>query len=193
MNKRSAEESKQKIIEAAQTVFAEQGYARASMRTIARAAGISVGGLYLYFKNKEELYLTLIQAWMVNLNDSTREALQRTEDPRESLKAFITVSIDYAKRHRAQIILQGRELGFSFGMEVKRRFFTERRQLIAGIVARGIDSGVFRPCDADEVAKVIFSVLRGFIVSMVIEDEALFSAEGCVDLVLSGLTRRDSE
>lgn len=193
MNKRSGEESKQKILEAAQTVFAEQGYVQASMRTIAQAAGISVGGLYLYFKNKEELYLTLIQAWMDNLNGSTREALQKVDDPGESLKAFITISIDYAKRHKEMIILQGREPGFSFGIEVKRRFFTERRHLLAGIIRRGIDCGVFRRCDADEVAKLIFNVLRGFIVSMVIDDEALFSATGCVDLVLNGLIRRDSE
>lgn len=193
MNKRSGEESKQKILEAAQTVFAEQGYAQASMRTIAQAAGISVGGLYLYFKNKEELYLTLIQAWMDNLNGSTREALQKVDDPGESLKAFITISIDYAKRHKEMIILQGREPGFSFGIEVKRRFFKERRQLLSGIITRGIDCGVFRRCDADEVAKLIFNVLRGFIVSMVIDDEALFSAAGCVDLVLNGLIRRDSE
>ncbi|HEX8961286.1 MAG TPA: TetR/AcrR family transcriptional regulator [Geobacteraceae bacterium] len=193
MNKRSGEASKQKILDAAQAVFADQGYARASMRAIAQAAGISVGGLYLYFKNKEELYLTLVQSWMDSLNASTGEALQRIQDPRESLRVFITISIDYAKRHKGMIVLQGREMGVPFGIEAKRRFFRERRRLIAGIVTRGIDSGVFRHCDADEAAKVIFSVLRGFIVSMVIEDDALFSPEVCVDMLLNGLVRRDSE
>ncbi len=193
MNKRSAEESKQKILDAAQAVFADHGYARASMRAIARVAGISVGGLYLHFRNKEDLYLNLIQSWMDGLNESTREALQRIQDPRDSLRAFITLSIDYARKHREMIILQGREVGFSFGSELKKEFFKERRRLIAGIVTRGIDCGVFRRCDADEAAKVIFSVLRGFIASMLIEDEALFSPEGCVDLVLNGLLRRDSE
>ena len=75
MNKRSAEESKIKILGAARSIFAEHGYAEASMRAIARQAGISVGGLYLYFRNKEELYLTFMQDWMKKLNDRTRDAL----------------------------------------------------------------------------------------------------------------------
>jgi AcrR family transcriptional regulator len=193
MNKRSGEESKSKILAAARTVLTEQGYSHASMRTIAQVAGISVGGLYLYFKNKEELYLTLMQEWMDGLNDCTRKALQKIDDPSESLRAFITVSMDYARLHKEMIILQGRELGFSFGMDAKIRFFRERRQHMAEIIRKGIDAGIFRHCDADEVAKVILNVHRGFVVSMVIEEEALFTAEGCVDLVLNGLLRRNSE
>jgi AcrR family transcriptional regulator len=192
MNKRSAENSKRNILSAARTVLAEQGYTHASMRTIAQMAGISVGGLYLYFKNKEDLYLTLMQEWMDGLRDCTSKALQDIDDPRESLEAFITISIDYAKKHKEMIILQGRELGFSFGIEAKRRFFRERRHLVAGIIRKGIDAGIFRQCDADEAAKVIFNAHRGFVVSMVIEEEALFTAEGCVDLVLNGLLRRNS-
>lgn len=191
MNKRSAEVSKQKITEAARQVFADQGYAQASMRTIAREAGISVGGLYLYFRNKEELYLTLMQEWMDNLNGTTREALRKIDDPRESLLAFITIAIDFTRRHREMIILQGRELGFSFGIDLKKQFFWERRQIITGIIRRGIDAGIFRQCDADEAARIIFNVLRGFVISMVIDEEALFSAGGCVDLVLNGLLRRN--
>lgn len=191
MNKRSAEVSKQKITEAARKVFADQGYAQASMRTIAREAGISVGGLYLYFRNKEELYLTLMQEWMDNLNDTTREALRKIDDPRESLRAFVTTAIDFTRRHREMIILQGRELGFSFGIDLKKQFFRERRQIITGIIRRGIDAGIFRQCDADEAARIIFNVLRGFVISMVIDEEALFSAGGCVDLVLNGLLRRN--
>jgi hypothetical protein len=52
--------------------------------------------------------------------------------------------------------------------------------------------GVFRDCDADDAAKVIFSILRGFIVSMVMDEEALFSAEAYAELVLNGLIRRDN-
>ncbi|HEY6874113.1 MAG TPA: TetR/AcrR family transcriptional regulator [Geobacteraceae bacterium] len=192
MNKRSVEKSKRNILSAARTVLAEQGYTHASMRTIAQMAGISVGGLYLYFKNKEDLYLTLMQEWMDGLRDCTSKALQDIDDPRKSLEAFITISIDYAKKHKEMIILQGRELGFSFGIEAKRLFFRERRHLVAGIIRKGIDAGIFRQCDADEAAKVIFNAHRGFVVSMVIEDEALFTAEGCVDLVLNGLLRRNS-
>jgi AcrR family transcriptional regulator len=192
MNKRSAEETKKNILEAAQFVFTEYGYTQASMRTIARAAGTSVGGLYLYFRNKEELYLTLMQDRMKMLNDLTEEALYKVDDPAEAIAAFISISIEFARKNKEMIILQGRELGFSFGLDRKREFLRERRKLIAGIISNGIKTGVFRECDADEAAWIIFNMLRGFVVSMVIDEEVLCKKEAYVELVLHGLLRRNS-
>jgi AcrR family transcriptional regulator len=189
MNRRSAKATKKKILEAAKNVFAEYGYSEASMRFIALAAGISVGGIYLHFKNKEDLYLTFIKDWMNKLNDRTQEAMLKIDNPQEAITAFITISIDFATRHKEVIILQGRELGFSFGIELKRDFFRERRRRIAEIIRRGIEIGVFRTCDADAASKVIFNMLRGFIVSMLIDEEALFAPEECVSLVLHGLIK----
>ncbi len=190
MNKRSAGETKQQILAAARKTFTGQGYTHASMRCIAREAGISVGGVYLHFKNKEDLYRTLQKEWMEQLNRSTIAALRDHHDPAEAIASFIATSIDFARNHREMIDLMGRELGFSYGSEIKRRFFRERRRLIAEIIDRGITAGVFHSCDAEETARIIFSILRGYILSMVIEEEALFSPEGCVDLVLNGLVRR---
>ena len=192
MNKRSGEESKLIILAAARTVFTEQGYAQASMRDIARVAGISVGGLYLYFKNKEELYQSFMLDWMSNLDDRTQEALDKLDEPVEAITAFISISVDFARTHKEMIILQGRERGFSLGIELKRNFFRERRKRIADIVRKGIETGAFRAIDADETAKVIFNILRGFVVSMVIDEDALFSSEDCVNLVLHGLLRRNN-
>ena len=191
MNKRSAEESKRTILAAARTVFAEQGYAGASMRDIARVAGFSVGGLYLYFKNKEDLFQTFMLEWMNNLNNRTHEALTELSDPVQAISAFITISIDFARTNKEMIILQGREWGFSFGIDLKKDFFAERRRILAEIIRNGMGAGVFGSYDADRAAKVIFNILRGFVVSMVIDEDALFSAEDCVNLVLQGLLRRN--
>jgi AcrR family transcriptional regulator len=52
---------RRRIQEAARTVFAERGYAGASIELIARAAQLSVGAIYLYFRSKEDLYTSLIE------------------------------------------------------------------------------------------------------------------------------------
>ncbi len=191
MNKRSAEESKRLILSAARSVFADKGYAQASMRDIARAAGISVGGLYIYFRNKEELYRTFMLDWISSLNNRTHEALARHTDPIAAIRAFISISIDFARTHREMMVLQGREWGFTFGAEMKRDFFKERRRIIEDIIGNGIATGAFAPCDVEQAANVIFSILRGFAVSMVIDEDALFRAEDCVTMVLHGLLRRN--
>lgn len=192
MNKRSAETTKQQILTAARKTFTGQGYAQASMRSIAQEAGISVGCLYLHFKNKEELYQTLQKEWMDQLNRNTLNALRSSHKPAEAIASFITTSIEFARGNREMINLTGREMGFSYDSELKRGFFRERRRLIAELIDQGIAAGTFRPCDSAEAARIIFNIIRGFVLSMVIDEEALFSPEGCVDLVLNGLIRREN-
>jgi AcrR family transcriptional regulator len=54
------DEVKDNILEAAKAVFLKTGYKGATMRTIADQAGITVGNLYRYYKNKEALYEAII-------------------------------------------------------------------------------------------------------------------------------------
>jgi len=191
MNKRSGIESKKRILTAAIKTFSERGYKGTSMRMIARRAHISVGGLYLYFKSKEDLYLTLIKTRLDDLADRTTEALKEVRDPAEAIRTFLKLRLNYAREHRELILALGRDPGFGFGIDVKRKFFRQQRQVIEGILKKGIASGRFRKCNTEEVAKVIFSLVRGFIASLVIEPDALFSPEECCVLILTGLLRRD--
>jgi AcrR family transcriptional regulator len=190
MNKRSGIESKRRILAAAIRVFSEYGYKGASMRMIAKRAEISVGGLYLYYKNKEDLYLTLMKDRLDDLTGQTREAVKDIEDPAEAMRTFLTLRLNYAREHREIILALGRDPGFSFGIEIKKKFFRQQRNVIEEILKKGISSSTFRECNTQEVAKVIFSIVRGFIVSLVIEPDALFSSEECCDLILNGLLKK---
>lgn len=169
----------------------EHGYTGANMRLIAQEAQVSVGCVYLYFKRKDELYLTLMESWMNELDVLTRDALKNIDDPADALAAFITTGIVYAREHKEVVLLQGRDLGFACGLEMKQQFLRRRRGTIEDIVRRGIASGVFRDCDAGEAAKLIFCTMRGFIVTMMSGEEALSSPDVGVELLLNGLLRRD--
>jgi len=54
-------EKRQRIVRAAGEEFAEHGYENAKMNAIAHAAEVSVGSLYKYFENKQDMYLYVIQ------------------------------------------------------------------------------------------------------------------------------------
>ncbi len=193
VNKRSGPESKKRILKAALKVFSERGYKGASMRAIASTAGISVGALYLYFSNKEDLYSTLIKDKLDVLADRTGEILRDAQDPAEALKDFIAMRLEYAKKHREYILVQAREHGFTFGIKMKKDFFRHQREGVEEIIRRGIASGQFRKCNAGEVAKIVICSLRGFILSIVVEPDALFSAEECGNLILKGLLAKGRE
>ena len=163
------------------------------MRMIARAAGISVGGLYLYFDNKEDLYLTLIKGTLSDFTQKVSKALKGTMTSSEALNLFIALYLNNARKHRGLILIQGREHRFSFGIEIKKTFLKRQRGTIEEIIQRGIASGEFRKCNVKEVSKIIFCVLRGFILSLIIEPDALFTPEECSKLILKGLLKNNSE
>ena len=190
MNKRSGINSKKRILTAAIKVFSEYGYKGASMRMIASTARISIGGVYLYFTNKEELYLTLIKERFDDFSAQVKTSISEIEGPVKAISSFIRMYLEYAKTHKELILTQGREHGFAFAIDIKREFFKEQRDIIEGIVARGIQSGVFTECNAKEAAKIIMGTLRGFILSIVVDPDNLFSPEECCRLMLGGLLKR---
>lgn len=191
MNRRSSKESRQNIIKAALKVFSEHGYAGATMRMIAAQADISVGGLYLYFKNKEELCLLLLKDKMDEFSREAHNILYMLDNPVDALRQYMKISIEFARSQQEFIITQSREQGFTFGIEIKREFFKKQRTLIQTIVEKGIDSGIFIKCNAQEATKVIIGIIRGFVLSVVVDPDNLFDSTECSRLILSGLLKRN--
>lgn len=60
---------RRRIQAAARGVFAEKGYAKASIEQIARQASLSVGAIYLYFRSKEDLYVSLLEDTLVQVEE----------------------------------------------------------------------------------------------------------------------------
>src|SRR4030043_1265068 len=67
MLKKPKESTKNRIIEAAKKLFADQGYQKATVVDISRQAGLSEAALYEYFQGKEDLLLTIPDLWVSNL------------------------------------------------------------------------------------------------------------------------------
>lgn len=161
------------------------------MRMIAERAGISVGGLYLYFAGKEELCLTMLKKRFEDLVAQLEEIASNVQDPVDAITQYITTSVEYAKRHREIILVQSREKGFSFGISTKRKFFRKQRRLIEAIIRKGVDSGCFGDCNTKEATKVVMSTLRGFVLSIVIDPENLFQPDECARFMLQGFLKRE--
>ena len=86
---RERERRRQQIIVAAKRVFSEKGYSKSTMEDIAREAELSPGTLYLYFKNKDELYaslsLRILQYLNIRLEDVKKE---KDIEPRQKVAAI---------------------------------------------------------------------------------------------------------
>ena len=77
-----------RIIDAAVEVFARKGFHQSRVTDIANLAEVADGTIYLYFKSKEDLLLSIFEEKMERLIVEAREALAPLDDPRECLRAL---------------------------------------------------------------------------------------------------------
>ncbi len=191
MNKRSGIESRNKIVAAAIDVFSKSGYGEANIRDIAAKAGISIGSVYLYFKNKEELYKGILRDKRREMADMTTSVVEKAQSATEALSAFLKLYLDNALKHREFIILHIRDLGFSFDINEKRLFFLNQRRVLEKIVEKGIASGEFRKCNARDTAKLLIGSLRGIVLSMALNEETVVTPASLREFLLDGLLNRE--
>ncbi len=85
------------IIDAAVIAIAENGYHQAQVSKIAKQAGVADGTIYLYFKNKEDILISLFEEKMGNLLKKLNEMIAGNETAAEKLLMMIE-SISHAFR-----------------------------------------------------------------------------------------------
>jgi TetR/AcrR family fatty acid metabolism transcriptional regulator len=125
---RDKELTRERILEAAEKLFAEKGFHETAMDEIVRASKVSKGGVYFHFPSKEELFFALLD----KLADALQREVQREIARRRGAVAKIQGALEVvlrtltSQRHLAQIILrQGHGLGPSFErkrLEIYSRF-----------------------------------------------------------------------
>ncbi len=94
-------EKRIRIIEAAIKVFAEKGFHQARVTDIATQAGVADGTIYLYFRNKEDLLLTIFEEKMQAINAGLGKVLEGVEDPLDRIRAFARYHFRLVHDHRA--------------------------------------------------------------------------------------------
>ena len=137
----------QAILAAAVKVFAQRGYHQAKISTIAEKAKVATGSVYLYFRNKEEILVTLFERlWTGVLAGASAEASRKERSPEENLMALVDLVFDAFHRnpdlatvfvneqHRLLIRRKGESI----------HAYDEFLDLAMHIIKEGVRSGSFR-------------------------------------------------
>src|SRR5258707_3367636 len=85
---RNGGDKRARILAAAERIFARHGFFAARVSEIAKEAGVADGTIYLYFKSKDDLLISLFENRMRQVNDVLRRAIA-DRAPAEQLRAFI--------------------------------------------------------------------------------------------------------
>src|SRR5437868_4175819 len=184
------------ILRAAIDVFADRGYFNAQVADVARAAGVAAGTVYLYFKSKDDLLVSIFERSMRESLTAGREAVADLSDPRERLRRL-------ARGHLARLG-SDRNLAIVFQVELRQstkfmeRFSSSHLRdylgLIREAIADGQRAGIFRAnIKATTAAKMLFGALDEMATNWILSRRRYSlesEADAVVDLFINGARAR---
>ena len=194
----SPQERRTQILQAARDCFAERGYAVTRVEEIAKAAGLSKGGLYVHFASKEAIFDALHDEEVARAGEALALIRALPLPAREKLGALaagIVARYVSSEQHRRFLLVLG-EVGLSTP-SVQAKVLATHGMFVAAItemVEEGVASGEFRPVDPRHAAlllKVLSDGIEGAIALGYEMDTAAFLQEA-VDILLHGLASRAS-
>jgi AcrR family transcriptional regulator len=187
------------ILSAAMQIFAERGYEATRLDDVARVAGCTKGTIFLYYRNKAELFRAAVSESVRPLvEECERIAESHTGSSRELLEKLLRLRWGHVmhQRYSAMIKLM---LAETHAHPELARFchdeFLERNQVVLRrVLRRGVERGEFRPMDVEQTARFVVAPLLFVVVWRHALEHALesrFSFDGFFEnslhLTLQGL------
>ena len=134
----------ERILEEATRLFVASGYNGISMREISEAVGVSKAGLYYHFKDKEALFMAILNANLDRLGGLIQAARQQGATTREQVGGMMRAIFDQAPNQRAIIRLASQEMMHlsqearaEFGRAYQAKFIHQVEEILRGGVERG--------------------------------------------------------
>ncbi|MGC8719935.1 MAG: TetR/AcrR family transcriptional regulator [Thermodesulforhabdaceae bacterium] len=139
-------EKYERILDAAIRVFAQKGFYQSRVSDIAREAGVADGTIYLYFKNKDDILISIFEEKMRSAIAIFQQELSQTENALSKLKRFVRVHLDLFRQNPELAAVLQVELRQSsrFMKEYKKVELKRFLDIIGDIVKQGQEEGLFR-------------------------------------------------
>jgi TetR/AcrR family transcriptional regulator, fatty acid metabolism regulator protein len=139
-------DKREAILRAAIDVFAGRGFFNAQVADVARAAGVAAGTVYLYFRGKDDLLVSIFERTMREAIADGRACVAPLGDPVAQLREIARVHLDRMGRDRSLAVVFQVELRQStkFMERFSATLLREYLGIIRGIIVSGQASGAFR-------------------------------------------------
>jgi AcrR family transcriptional regulator len=181
------------ILDAATAVFAEKGFHGATIRQIARQAGIADGTIYIYFKNKTELLLGILH----RLNESEQRPADLARTPQDDFRGFVAGYI----RHRMNVLAENLQAFRAIlpdvlaSADLRRQYLAEVVEptfdLAEPVFKQWIAAGALKPVDVALALRAVSGLVLGVLVLRLLGDATVEQQwdqlpELLADMILNG-------
>jgi len=183
------------LLRAAIDVFAERGYFNAQFADVARAAGVAAGTVYLYFRSKDDLLISIFERGMREAIAEGTHVIEGVADPIERLRRLARMHLERLGRDRNSAVVFQVELRQStkFMEQFSSTLLRDYLGLLRDAFADGQRAGVFRAdVKPTLAAKALFGALDEMATNWILSKRryALAAdADAVVDLFIEGARR----
>lgn len=193
---RTTADKHDRIIDAAIAVFAEKGFHHARISDVAARAEVADGTIYLYFRNKDDLLITIFEEKMGMLIDGLRRALDGVDCPLDRIRTFARYHFTQVKEHEALAEVLQIELRLSnkFLKEYRPTQLWEYLHVFAEILQEGQARGLIRALDPFASMWAFFGALDEIAMQWVLANKERrqrfsldASAEAVADIFVRGV------
>ena len=148
------DESRAKILAAAEQVFARDGLDGARTDAIAVKAGVNKALLHYYFKKKEKLYEAVLEKHLRDFNERALSLLNLPEPAGALLLQYVNMHFDFIRERRrhAPLFQQLMTKGCGPPEKLFRKYIVPRAEAVQRLLERGMREGEFRRMDAFHAA-----------------------------------------
>lgn len=153
---------REKILLTAKSLFIQQGYHGLAMRQISEAVGVSKAALYYHFKDKEELFLAILDIYLNEIESAIDDIQSKRLSSSEQLRMFVEYILSQPAEQRAVMRLGSQEMAQlsassrkSFGKVYREKFIGK---LIA-IFQAGIESGELKSLNAEVATWALLGIM----------------------------------
>jgi len=170
------------IIKAAREVFFAKGFMSATIDEIADRCGLAKGTIYLYFKSKEELYVSIMAEGMRRLRKEFEVLKKHSAGDKDLVESAFMAYYQFFKRNRKyfriMFLSSQPDMRARVPEEVLRNCMETGREclgIVRDLVQEGINNRFYRAVDAWAVANILWATINGII--MAYEQDPVYREE----------------
>ncbi len=160
--KQNSNDKRERILRAATQIFAQHGFYKSTIAQIAKLANVADGTIYLYFKNKDDLLISLFEEEMMKIIRRMKEEVAKEEGFQNKIRKFIQIHLEViaSNKELAEVLQIELRQSHKFMKEYMGSKLNDYLNIISSIIIQGQKNGEVRQDIIPGIAKrILFGAL----------------------------------
>ncbi len=191
------DEKKNKIIEAAEQLFAQFGFLKTTMEDIAKKAHMAKSSVYYYFKSKEEIFAEVIRQDTLLFQQKLETAVAAADTPESKIRAYvITRMIHLQDLSKFYLTLTDEYLDhYFFVEEVRTDFYEYENRVLKSLLQDGLEQKYFDVDDVVVISRMISIAIKGLEYPLYVDKDGydpVQESNDMLDVIFKGIEKRSN-